>query len=302
MADQFCRSQLHEIQVIAETHRTTLFTISILHFLFSPVAIIGNALAITALWKTSSLPTNMRRLLLSLGFSDLAVGLLAQLMLGVAANITADEHGDNLDVLCPILYTSCRFLLYFLAFASFLNLITIAAERLLAISFHLRYNELVTSKRVIIVSVSIWIASCVPPAFAFVNFNLFVTVTMIFLSVGFPLTTFAYFRIYKAARYHQNQIHQQNSQATILFRERKSAFNVVYIYAVFAVCYLPHYCSVLSLMITDSSSDSLVVSLVTQFFVLLNSSLNPLVYFWRYREVRQSIKNILKKHCRTASE
>ena len=292
---------MYEI-VIAETQRTTLFTISILHFLFSPVAIIGNALAITALWKTSSLPTNLRRLLLSLGFSDLAVGLLAQLMLGVAANITADEHGTNLDVLCPILYTSCRFLLYFLAFASFLNLITIATERLLAISFHLRYNELVTSKRVIIVLVAIWIASCVPPAFAFVNFNLFVTVTMIFLSVGFPLTTFAYFRIYKAARYHQNQIHQQNSQATILFRERKSAFNVVYIYAVFAVCYLPHYCSVLSLMITDSSSDSLVVSLVTQFFVLLNSSLNPLVYFWRYREVRQSIKNILKKHCRTASE
>ena len=75
MADQFCRYYLHIIQPIArESHRTTLFSLCVLHFVFSPVATFGNTLVIQALRKTSLLPANMRKLFLSLALSDLAVG------------------------------------------------------------------------------------------------------------------------------------------------------------------------------------------------------------------------------------
>jgi len=42
-----------------------------------------------------------------------------------------------------------------------------------------------------------------------------------------------------------------------------------------------------------------ITSMLAFFFVLLSSSLNPLIYCWWYREVRQIMKETLKKIFRT---
>ena len=116
--------------------------------------------------------------------------------------------------------------------------------------------------------------------------------------VGILLTTVVYIPIYRAVRYHQNQIHsqlqQQNTQVMELFREKKAAFNAVHFYVIFVSCYLPNFCSTI-LSTTDNTQISFWLTVyVTFFFVLLNSSLNPLVYCWRYREIRQTIKRTVK--------
>jgi len=51
---------------------------------------------------------------------------------------------------------------------TFLNVTAIAVDRLLAVSLHLRYHELVTSKRVIIALVSLWLTSAVA-AYIFIS-------------------------------------------------------------------------------------------------------------------------------------
>ena len=51
--------------------------------------------------------------------------------------------------------------MHLLVVASFPNVIVIAFDRLLAVSLHLRYQELVTPTRVTIVLVSLWLTSCV---------------------------------------------------------------------------------------------------------------------------------------------
>ena len=112
-----------------------------------------------------------------------------------------------------------------------------------------------------------------------------------------------YFHIYRVVRHHQNQIHsqlqQQNAQAMELFQEKKSSFNAVYLYLIFFACYLPHFSSLI-LFITDISQISVWLAMhATIFFVLLNSSLNPLVYCWRYQEIRQIMKSTMKKIFRT---
>ena len=117
--------------------------------------------------------------------------------------------------------------------------------------------------------------------------------------VGILLTTVAYIHSYRAVRYHQNQIHsqlqQQNVEAMVLLREKKSAFNALYFYVIFVACYLPHF-SFGILMITDSAETSVWLAMhATLVFVLLNSSLNPVVYCWRYREIRQIMKSTVKK-------
>ena len=115
-------------------------------------------LAIRALWKASSIPANIKKFFLSLAVSDLAVGLLAQLMLAVVPRMAANG-GHDFDLLCPTSLTVCYFSFFLLACASFLNVTAIAVDRLLAITLHLRYRELVTSECVIIALVSVWITS-----------------------------------------------------------------------------------------------------------------------------------------------
>ena len=210
-------------------------------------------------------------------------------MYAVVLRMAADG-GHNFDLLCPTILTVCYFFLLLLGCASFLNVTAIAVDRLLAIILHLRYRELVTSKRVITVLVSIWIASVVTAYLYLVNSRRAIVV-VIGEFVGILLTTVAYIRIYRVVRHHQNQIHsqlqQQNSQAMELSREKKSAFNALYFYVSFVVCYLPHFSSGI-LLITDSAQSSVRLAIhATLVFVLLNSSLNPVVYCWRYREIRK---------------
>ena len=298
MAKEFCSYYLKGLSRLVQFHRTTLLSLCVLHFIFSPVATFGNILAIRAMWKASSMSANIKKLFLSLAVSDLAVGLFAQLMLAVVLRMAANG-GHNFDLLCPTILTVCYFCLFLLACASFLNVTAIAVDRLLAITLHLRYQELVTSKRVIIALISVWLTSG-SAASLFVSLNIQnVTVGVIVEFVGILLTTVAYIRIYRVVRHHQNQIHsqfqQQNAQAMDLLRERKSAFNAVYFYVIFVACYLPFFCSGI-LLTTDSAQSSFWLTYhVTFFFVLLNSSLNTVVYCWRYREIRQIYKSTVKK-------
>ena len=299
MAEEFCDYHLKELEQLVQFHGTTVSSLCVLNFVFSPVAAFGNILVIRALWKASSMPANIKKFFLSLAVSDLAVGLLAQLMLAVVLRMAADG-GHNFDLLCPTILTVCSFSLFLLAGASFLNVTAIAVDRLLAITLHLRYRELVTSKRVIIALVSVWLTSS-GAAFLSVSLNidnaLMVAVTVLF--VGILLTTVAYIRIYRVVRYHQNQIHsqlqQQNAQAMELFREKKSALNTVYFYVIFVACYLPNFCSTILLTTDKTQITFWLANYVTWCFLLLNSSLNPVVYCWRYREIRQIMKSTMKK-------
>ena len=147
-----------------------MMTLCILNLLFSVVAVLGNLLVIRALWKSSSIPGAVRKLFLSLAFSDFAVGMLSQTMFGVIIAVmlkmaSTGEH--NFVSFCPTILNVCYFFMFLLSSASFLNVIAITVDRLLAILLHLRYQELVTSKRVIIALVSLWITSGPVPLHSF---------------------------------------------------------------------------------------------------------------------------------------
>ena len=303
MADQFCRQNLHEIRQLAGSHRTTLVSLCVLNFVFAVVATFGNILAIQALQKTSFLPANLRKFLLSLASTDLAVGLLGEPSLALLQGMALNEN-YNLNVLCPVTLTFCYAIIHLLAIASFFNVTAIAVDRLLAVSLHLRYDELVTSRRVTISLVAIWLTSCVSTRIIVTTVKFFFLVAI--GSTGFMLATVANFRVYKVARYHwnqiQNQFQQQNLQALALHRKRKSALSVLYIYFVFVACYLPFACCMLLRTTGYRRVSVLIANEVTFFFVQLNSSLNPLVYCWRYPEVRHIMKSTLKKIVHVSEE
>ena len=154
--------------------------------------------------KASTIPSTVKKLLLSLAFSDLAVGLCSQFMTAIisASILKMASSGNNTAFFCPTVLGVQSYLRYLLGTASFLNVIVIAFDRLLAVSLHLRYQELITPKRVNIALVSFWFISCIT-AFIFVFLPTSnEIVAAVILMIGYVLTTVAYVRIYKVVKYH----------------------------------------------------------------------------------------------------
>ena len=301
MAEQKCTRFL-DFWITLVSHRRRFFLgFCVLNFVFSLVETLGNLLVIRALIKASTIPAIVKKMFLSLAFSDVAVGLLPQLMTAIisAVMLKMASNGDDLAFFCSTVLIVLLYFLYLLAFASFLSVIIIALDRPLAVSLHLRYQELVTPRRVTIVLVSLWLTSCVFP-FLFIFLPKGIEMTAGVISViGYVLTTVAYMRLYKVVRYHQNQIYSQNqlqnAQTREAHRQRKSAYNSLFVSVVFLACYFSFLPRTILYLSNTSEISFLVAHFASMFLIYLNSSLNPFIYCWRYPEIRQIVKSTAKQ-------
>ena len=300
---ELCRRRLEEYKILVHSYGTTVLIFAILNLAFAVVAIFANILAIGALWRASSVPSTLKKLYLSLAASDLGVGVLAQPMYGIVIlELLKKESNerDSSDFLCPIILAVNYFCIYLLTSASFLTMIAIAVDRLLAIFLHLRYRELVTPGRAVTFLITLWSTSF---AVAF-PVNIFIPrqnhlVVAIFQFGGLFVTTVVYIYTCRVVRYHRikilDQCYFRNRQAMEALREKKSMINSLFIQIVFVACYLPNLCSIIFLTVSRYRSTSLAAYHVSSFLVLLNSSINPFVYCWRYRELREIVKCMMKK-------
>ena len=122
------------------------------------IAIILNGITIHAIRKTSSLPNTLRILLLSLAFSDLGVGLLVQ-PLNIAFFVMEMRPNAESNPTYKITAYVQRVVVNLFYYATFFDILALSVDRFLSIYLHLRYQELVTHKRVVAVVISIWISS-----------------------------------------------------------------------------------------------------------------------------------------------
>ena len=254
-------------------------------------------MTIHAIRKASSLPKNLRTLLTSLAVSDLGIGLLAQpfyttLLIELLQKQNSDCHT----------YLVFGFIVSVLLFASFLGVLAIGVDRFLAIHLHLRYQELVTHKRVVAVVISIWLLSVfLPLTPSWISLDIYSLIALFVHVIGLFLTTVVYIRIYFAARRHNNQIQAlqvqelaENGEFANFGRLIRSAVGVFYVYLVFLVCYLPFFINVAAVAINGPSISLKRVSLFSWTLLFLNSSLNPLIYCWKMTSIRHAIMDILR--------
>ena len=252
MAEQYCSQMLDAFLKLVHHSRSSILAFGVSHFTFSLVATLENLLVIRALIKASTIPANVRKMFISLAFSDLAVALLPQLMDAIIFAVVwkMASRGDSLAFLCPTVLSVLSYFVYSLIAASFLNVTVIAGDRLLAVSLHLRYQQLVTARRLTTVLVSVWTISCVFPILYILFPKEIEMVSAIISVIGYALTIVAYVRIYKVVKYHQNQIYSQNqlhnAQTREAHRQRKSAYNSLFVSVVFLACYFPFFpCTIL---------------------------------------------------------
>ena len=133
--------------------------VCLLNAFLSYTATMLNIVTIHAIRKTSSLSKNLKILLLNLAVSDLCVGLLAQPMTVVHLISTKLNENNETSKTYNATYTAYLIPTNLFAFATLFLVIVLCAERFIAIHYYLRYQELVTHKRVVAVVVSTWVLS-----------------------------------------------------------------------------------------------------------------------------------------------
>ena len=278
--------------------------LSALNIFLSITAFLGNTLILVALHKETSLHPPSKLLYRNLAITDLCVGIILDPLAVTYLTSVVKERWD----ICYHANWAANFLSYTLCAVSLLTLTAISVDRLLALLLGLRYRQVVTLRRTCITAIGFWILPMVASSTLFWNSPIRSWCQYMGTVLCLVTTIFAYTKIFFSLRH--NQIHVQNhvaqgqpSQAITLniARYRKAVYSTLWVQGTLVACYLPFGIVV---ALTPQQGMTLSVYLVRRFTVsllYLNSSLNPFLYCWKIREVRQAVKKTVRQlFCRSS--
>ena len=306
MNDVTCNdsARFYPISTELKDLRSTFIANCIFNNFLTHTSIMLNIVTIYAIYKTSAVAKTLKTLLLSLACSDVAVGLFSQpLYTFFLINwLRLDNPSCNAKQVRTI--SNSLF-----SGASFLGVVAVSVDRFLAVHLHLRYQELVTHKRVVVVVITKWLCSAFVSSIA--SWGLLSTrdlMESVVAAFSFIVTFVVYTRIYLTVRRHKNQIHSMQVQEVAHSDEIKhfivlikSTVSIFYVYLLLLICYLPFFICKAVIRIYGSSIALKQFFLYSSTLIFLNSSLNPVIYCWKMRHVRHAIVNILRKMFRTSN-
>lgn len=295
----FCEEVLFKFYAKAEHVDSVYIAMCILNGLLTFTAIFGNAAIIFALQKASSIPTTAKILMQSLAVTDLSSGFFIHpLYIAVVARIRQSHECKHVQEVLMAFFVISTVLVS----VSLQTVTLIGIDRFLSITLHLRYNQLVTPKRIIAVVASAWVFSLsIVFVVVFIEIRVGEIVLLVFSYVAMLSLCIVNFKVYSVARRHQAIIQSQAqvtahhlSNTTNSARNVNLAVKVLYVFVVFLFCNLPYLIILTVLLI---SGPNVVLQGAIQFstvLVMLNSSLNPVVFGFKMKEIRQIIKRELK--------
>ena len=209
------------------------------------------------------------------------------------------QEGDNLQKMKTLIWVMGNAFV----FASILGVLALIVDRFLAVYLHLRYQEIVTPKRVVSILILSWVISTIVSLFLIAQeYHGFLWIFMnVFLATCLTTIALLQCKIYSIVRRHRFQIRAQQVQGSIqtedetraIFECQKSSVRgAFYIYLLLLACYLPNILISFSYEMHGTNFQILYDYTLTLVFV--NSCLNPLIYCWKLRHIRRTIRMILR--------
>ena len=281
-------------------YSTSMAILAGINIFLAITASLGNTLILIALHKVTSIYPPTKLLFRCLAVTDLLVGLISQPLYVTILFPRFTTWNENVAI-----DLADGFFFRLLPAVSLLTSAAISVDRLLALLLGLRYRHTVTLRRVWVVIVCIWLISALPatcdifseyPKLYDISFWLFSAL----ITFSLLVSVFSYAKIFKTLRYRQVQVHCNTQQKQRpngggnqlnIARYKKTVYSIAWVQLALLICYLPY---ILIGWLGDSTEiDTLGELFVT--LIYLNSSLNPALYCWRIRDVRQEVKNIIRK-------
>ena len=283
---------------------TSVIINSVLNALLIPICIAGNVLVLAAVWRNPSLRTPSTILLCSLAVSDLFVGFLV-LPVDIAIARFYIPSGSSSD---SRLYQARFFLTIQLCGVSLETMTAISLDRYLALRYHMRYPNMMTSRLATCVAATVWCKNVILSLLSIWKENTILLVAVVFVALCLFISSISYSAIYRIVRHHQHQIHTQqqavqsmNAEQNRKLQAKKRALNTFIYYICMLLCYFP--AAVSALIWVTYKEHWNIRWYFTDTILFMNSAINPFLYFWRNREVREAVLKIVRKRlCKTDEE
>ena len=296
LAQLFC-----SVELTGGIHSQLIF-LSVLNIFLSITAFLGNTVILVVLSKESSLHPPSKLLLRSLAVTDLCVGVIIQPLHVTSWISVVYERWD----ICRSTFATFSITSRVLFKVSLLTLTAISGDRLLALLLGLRYRQVVTLKRTYVAVFAFWVSSFVGSMIFLWNELLSLRFSHIVILFCVVASVYSYTRIFLKLRHHQNQVQDnitgQPNQTTVLniMQYRKTVSTALWLQLTLVVCYSPHIVVAPLVIQGIRSALSPAYYLAPQFTVTLfylNSSLNPILYCWKIKEVKQAVKCTIRQVC-----
>ena len=288
-------SEVHQANISMWLTGAAVF-LSALNTLLSITASLGNALILVALRNESSLHAPTKLLFQCLAIFDLCTGVISQPLFAVSILAHVVKIAYFKEGFTVIGYTLCG--------TSTAITAAISVDRLLALLLGLRYRHVVTLRRTRAVIVCSFVTGISIGSMHCWSDQVASLADIIFGLVSLTTSILSYTKIYLTLRQHQAQVQEHVNQGQrngggIQLNIARYKRSVAWVQLTLLICYLPfHILSITNAIPDGRGYDTESLSLAVNItLVYLNSSLNPILYCWKIREVKQAVKYTIRQFC-----
>ena len=297
--------------ISSEAFNLAIVTIT-LNILFSITASLGHTLILIALRKVTSLHSPTKLLFQCLAITDLGVGLISQPLYAIY-NMFLINFNLKLWNITFILYDITWASSICLCSVSLLTTTGLSLDRLLALLLKLRYRHVVTLKRVRAVVFCFWLIA-LSSNFMFLlwDTNIALATLSVWLMLCIVTSLLSYTIIFIKLRLHQATVHP-TVQCNVhhgqpigggiptlnIAQFKRTVTSIGLVQSALVICYIPFVILNAILLsnrvLANTDVFGMASNLVYSTLIFLNSSLNPFLYCWRIKEVRQAVKATIKQ-------
>ena len=275
--------------------------LSILNIFLSITASLGNALIFVALHKETSLHPPTKLLLRCLTITDLCVGIIIHPLTVFfhSYSVTTLKSWEMFYYVDMLSKTSS----FVLCQVSVLTSVAISVDRLLALLSGLKYRHVVTLRRARAVITCIWLIGISIAAIHLWNINIAFTVAFVDTLAFLSISAVSYGKILRTLRHQLKVVHavpqgQTNGGPAPLniARYKRSVSSAIWVQLALVICYTPFFVVVMLMVYGGMSGSKVQIAYeMTAALAYFNSSLNPFLYCWKIRSVRQAAKDTIKQ-------
>ena len=278
------------------------YTIAIaaVYIVLSITASLGNILILIALRKVTSIHPPTKLLFQCLAITDLGVGLISQPLMATLMLLV-----DNiLNIMFSHLLSSLSFT--FCGVSVFAST-ALSVDRLLALFLGLRYRHVVTLKRIRAVLACGCLALLLIMSVWYFHAKTARITMPIFWTLCLIISLFSYTKIVLRLRQHQSsrrdnvqqgQANKGSRMPLNLERYKRTVVSIGLVQLALVICYFPFLIFRIVTHVKDIHYGLYSLWYFhTSTLVFLNSSLNPFLYCWRIKEIRQAVKATIRRFC-----
>ena len=287
----------------------SLFLLSFVNGVLLVCTLLGNAVILWILRGVSSLHPPSRTLFYSLTASDLCVGFLVHPFNLVYMLSSATGNA----VLCFSTLPYLEVAGFAMSGISLLTTSEISVDRLLALRLKLRYREVVSVGRARLIVIITWLMCFAAGSTSLWSRGTFTILQIFGVFLCIAVSSFSYTAIHISLRQREKQRQErqiawdQPSQSVTVTeastsvlstrRYKNTVSTALWVYCVLLMCSFPYMIVAVLWAIYGGNEAILIAHAYTLTLLYFNSVVNPMLYCWKIREVRQAVRELCSRVC-----